>query len=105
MAAPQHIYRLRPTRLEMLTKGPTAEEDRIISEHFEYLVLGAERGDVLFFGRTQTRDERTFGLAVLSITDENAARKFMDNDPAVKKGVMSAELFPFKVSGGCWARA
>ncbi len=77
MAAPQHLYRLRPSRIEMLTSGPTPDEERIIGEHFEYLVLGAEHGEVLLFGRTQTRDERTFGIAVLGIGDETAARSFM----------------------------
>lgn len=104
MPAPQHLYRLRPVRLEMLTRNATPEEKRLIEEHVEYLVLGAKRGEVLFFGRTQIKDERTFGIVLLGIADESAARTFMENDPVIKHGVMTAELFPFRVAGGCWAR-
>ena len=40
----QFIYFLRPKRLEMLTKGPTAEEARVQMEHGNYLEGLAAQG-------------------------------------------------------------
>jgi uncharacterized protein len=37
------------------------------------------------------------GIAVFRAESENAARQIMNEDPAVKKGVMTATLYPFKV--------
>lgn len=101
----QYLYRLRPARPEMLTAGPTPDESRILADHVAYLAHAGERGDALLFGRTQTADEHTFGVVILAMPDEAAARAFMENDPAVKHGVMTAQLFPFKIAGGSWARA
>jgi uncharacterized protein YciI len=41
--------------------------------------------------------EKTFGIAIFQAADENAAREFMNADPAVMAGVMTAELHPFAV--------
>jgi uncharacterized protein YciI len=49
-------------------------------------------------GRTQTTDEQTRGYVVLQAPDEKSARDLMLGDPAVEEGVMTAELFPFKVA-------
>ena len=37
------------------------------------------------------------GLAVFRAESEDAARQIMNDDPAVKKGVMKAMLYPFRV--------
>jgi uncharacterized protein YciI len=41
--------------------------------------------------------DKTFGIAIFEANDEAAARKFMEADPAVAAGVMTAELHPFAV--------
>lgn len=95
----QYLYRIQPTRLEMVTNGPTDEEASILSEHFNYLQSLTKQGVVLVFGRTQNNDLSTFGITIFRADSENAARSIMNNDPAVKKGLMRAELFPYKVAG------
>jgi len=95
----QYIYVIRPARLEMLTKGASEAEASIVSEHFNYLSALAKEGTVLVFGRTQNRDALTFGLCIFRAESEEAARAVMNNDPAVKNGVMLAELFPYEVAG------
>jgi uncharacterized protein len=35
---------------------------------------------------------------VFHAANEAAAREIMNQDPAVRKGVMNAELFPFKIA-------
>ena len=94
----QWIYVLKLTRLEMLTEGSTPEEEEIVSRHFAYLSDLTEKGVMILMGRTQNNDESTFGIAIFEAEDEAAARAIMENDPAVKNGVMSATLYPYRVA-------
>jgi len=95
---PQFAYRLRPARPDMLAVGPTPDEERVVGEHFAYLQDLTRRGVVKLAGRTLTTGPETFGICVLEAADEKAARAFMAGDPAVKQGVMTAELFPFRIA-------
>ena len=47
--------------------------------------------------RIQPGQEK-FGIAIFEAPDEDAARKFMQEDPAVAGGLMTAELHPFAVA-------
>jgi uncharacterized protein len=94
----QFIYFLRPKRLEMLTKGPTAEESRVQAEHGNYLQGLAARGVVMLAGRTSNNDETTVGIVILNALDHAAAQQIMERDPFVKSGLMNATLFPFRVA-------
>ena len=94
----QFIYFLRPKRLEMLTKGPTAEEARILTEHGNYLEGLAARGVVMLAGRTTNNDETTVGIVILNAVDETAAREIMERDPFVKSNLMNVTLFPFRIA-------
>jgi uncharacterized protein YciI len=82
----------------MLTQGPTQEEERIVDEHFNYLVELAERGVVILAGRTLNNDETTFGIVIFRASSEASAQEMVNGDPAVRAGVMRAELFPFSVA-------
>ena len=55
---------------------------------------------MLMVGRTQTTTPDTIGLAVFLAKDEAEARSIMQSDPAVKEGVMRAELFPYRIALG-----
>jgi len=94
----QFIYFLRPKRLEMLTKGPTAEEARVQTEHGNYLAGLTARGVVMLAGRTTNNDETTVGIVIVNAPDEAAAQEVMQNDPFVKSSLMSAAFFPFRVA-------
>ena len=93
----EFIFVIRPTRVEMLTKGPTEHEISIIGEHFDYLKALTEQGVMALVGRTLNDDAETFGIAVFRAASEEDARRIMLNDPAVRHGVMSATLYPFKI--------
>ncbi len=98
---PTYLYRIQPTRTEMLTDGGTKEENATIQAHFEYLQALHQAGVASFVGRTLTTDADTFGLVVFDAADETIAQSIMEKDPAVKTGVMQATLFPFRtVFGG-----
>lgn len=49
-------------------------------------------------GRTLNADETAFGIVVFRADSETSARQIMHDDPAVKLGVMHAELFPYRVA-------
>ena len=94
----QFVYLLKPTRLGMLTEGPTPEEQATVGRHFKYLEDLTEKGVMILMGRTQNNDESTFGIAIFEVEDESAAREIMEADPAVAGGVMRATLYPYKIA-------
>ena len=94
----EFLYRIQPTRLDMLTDGGTDEENRIVGEHFAYLQSLLKDGTLVLAGRTLNTDASSFGIAIFRAEDEAAAQAIIDNDPAVKNGVMRAELFPYRVA-------
>ena len=82
----------------MVTNGPTPEEAETVSRHFAYLSDLTEKGVMILVGRTQNKDESTFGIAIFEAENESVARTIMESDPAVAGGVMSATLYPYKVA-------
>jgi uncharacterized protein len=94
----QFLYRIQPTRPEMLTEGPREEEAALVSKHFAYLQELAKVGSVMLAGRTQNDDPSSFGIVIFRAESEAAALKIFHDDPAVAGGVFKGELFPFKVA-------
>ncbi len=90
------IYVLSATRLEMLTVGPTPEEQAVVSEHAEHLLRLAEEGTVVHFGRTANNDERTLGIVIFDAADVGSAERILQSDPVIRAGVMRADLFPYR---------
>ncbi len=86
---------LKPARPGMPEK-PTEQEDAIVTEHFAYLRQALANGKLVLAGRST--DKNTIGLVIFDAPDEAAARAFMEFDPAVRRGVMLAELKPFRVA-------
>lgn len=94
----QYIYRIQPTRPGMLTAGPTQDEARIVDEHFAYLKSLAEAGRLFMAGRTLNDDGSTFGIALFVAGSAAEAAAVLNDDPAVRHGVMRGEVFPFRVA-------
>jgi len=93
----QFLYKLQLVRGDMLETGPTPEEQAAVGEHFVYLQDLTAKGVMILVGRTLTVDKNSMGLAIFQAESEEAARQIMNGDPAVRKGIMTATLFPFKV--------
>ena len=91
---PEYIYLIHPIRHGFFDV-PTAEEDVVMEEHFQYLQKASKEGTVMLAGPCT---DETFGLVVFRAENEQAARSFMSNDPFVKANVMIAELHPFRAS-------
>lgn len=82
----------------MVTDGPTPQEAAIVSDHFDRLERLAREGVVLLAGRTQDADETTFGIVIFRAADEAQARSIMQDDPAIRSGVMLGELHPYRIA-------
>ena len=93
-----YLYKIQPTRLEMLAKGPTQKEAEIVSQHFAYLRDLTEKGVVILAGRTLNTDESSFGIVIFKADSQAAAQAIVDDDPAVKNRVMRAELYPYRIA-------
>jgi uncharacterized protein YciI len=93
-----YLYRIQPARPAMLSEGPTEAEAAIVAQHFGYLKDLAEQGVVVLAGRTLNTDPSSFGIIILRADTEATARGIMEDDPAVRQGVMRAELFPYRIA-------
>ena len=82
----------------MLLEGPTVEEEKILEGHTSYLKELTEQGVVILAGRTQAANEKAFGIVIFRTDSKETAQRIMAEDPAVKQGVMHAELYPYKVA-------
>ena len=94
----QYLYTLRPTRSQMLVDGPTHSEEKIVSDHFSYLKDLNDRGVVIVAGRTLNTDDSSLVIVIFQTESAEAAQALMRSDPAVKNGVMRAELFPYWIA-------
>jgi len=90
----QFVYVLIPHKNDFVNTM-TEEESAIMHEHFYYLKDLLEKNILILAGPVTTGD---FGLAVIETNSEEEARTIMENDPAVKKNVMSVKLYPYRVS-------
>ena len=91
----QWIYFLYAPR-EDFAATMTAKERRVWGLHFERLKRLLAEGTLIMAGPTLGRINT--GIAVFEATDEAAARRLMDEDPAILAGFATGELRGFQVS-------
>jgi uncharacterized protein YciI len=91
----QWIYFLYAPR-EDFAATMTAEERRVWGLHFERLKRLLAEGTLVMAG--PTLDRINTGIVVFEATDEAAARRLMDEDPAILAGFATGELRGFQVS-------
>jgi uncharacterized protein len=95
---PEFLYKLQlPERLQN-ERNWTDKDHEAIAEHFSYLQNALKEGKLIIAGRTDEPFDRTLGIAVFYAADEKEARMFVENDPAVVKGVMKATVHPFRLA-------
>jgi uncharacterized protein YciI len=75
-----------------------AQDKDALHRHFVRFQDAIKSGQLILAGRTSEPGEKTFGIAIFQAKDEATARKFMEEDPAVAGGLMTAELHPFSVA-------
>ncbi len=78
-------------------KAWTEADKQAVGRHFNRFQEAIKNGQLILAGRTMEPGDKTFGIAIFTAADEAAARKFMEEDPAVVAGIMTADLHPFAV--------
>jgi uncharacterized protein YciI len=80
----------RPTIIEDITES----EQEIVNHHFALLEEAHRQGTVALVGRC---DDTPLGIAILQVNSRQEAQAILDNDPAVRAGLMRGKLYPFTV--------
>ena len=77
----------------------TDATNKILSDHWDYLVKLHAEGKIKFVSRTNydIDNNANRGLAVYVADNEQQARDLMMNDPCILNGVMIGELHPLTV--------
>jgi uncharacterized protein len=94
----QFIYVLRLVPRLYDDKNWTKQDNAVLGRHFARFQEAVKSGQLILAGRTKEPGDKTFGIAIFEAPDEAAARAFMQADPAVSGGLMTAELHPFAVA-------
>ncbi len=89
------IYFIHAPR-ENFAATMTDEEKAVWGEHFQRLQRLHAEGVMILVG--PTLGPVNTGIAVFEAPDEDAARKIMEEDPAISSGIGRGELRPFVVS-------
>ena len=94
----EFIYVLRLVPRLYDDKNWTKEDNAVLERHFARFQEAIKSGQLILAGRTKEPGDRTFGIAIFRASDEAAARAFMEADPTVSAGLMTAELHSFAVA-------
>lgn len=94
----QYLYTLKLIPSLLDESNWTERENGIVEEHFERLKSLMAEGKLILAGRTLNVDPCGFGIVILEVESEKEARGLMKSDPAVREGIMTAELFPYRVA-------
>src|SRR3954451_21471730 len=89
------IYFIHPPRSNFAATM-TDQERAAWARHFERLQRMLADGVLVLAG--PTLGETNTGVAIIEAPDEAAARRIMDEDPAIAGGFAEGELRPFRVS-------
>lgn len=94
----QWLYVLRLTPRLHDDKAWTDADKKSVATHFARLKEAVTAGTVILAGRTNEAGDKTMGLVIFEAADEPAARAFMQGDPAIVGGIMTATLHPYSVA-------
>jgi uncharacterized protein YciI len=89
------IYFIHPPR-EDFAATMTDEERGVWGVHFERLQRLLAEGVLVLAG--PTLGPVNTGVAVIEAEDEGAARRLMEEDPAIASGMATGELRPFSIA-------
>ena len=88
------VLRLQPKYQD--DKNWTEADNQAVQRHFARLQQLQKDGKLILAGRTLVKE--SMGFVILEVESEAEARRVMDEDDAVKAGIMSAEVLPFQTA-------
>ena len=89
-----YVYVVKPPRATFVDDA-TEAETATVSRHFSYVEDLVASGIGVLVGRTEAGE---FGIVIFEAVDDGEAKEIADNDPAVKEGLFTVELFPFRIA-------
>lgn len=92
----EYIYKL--VLIERLNQDEnwTNEDNQIVDKHFNYLKELLNQNKLILAGRTTNEDK--FGIVIFEAESDESAQEIMNNDPAILNGIMTGELYPYRVA-------
>lgn len=94
----QYVYTLKLVPRLLDDTNWTSLEKIAVDQHLSSLKRLLEEGVLVLAGRTLDEDEKMFGIVIFEAETDEQAEHIMLNDPAVKAGIMVAELHPYRVA-------
>ena len=94
----QYLYVLRPVERLLVAEHWTEKEAAITGRHFARLEGMLAQGRLILAGKTEGLDESTFGIVIFEADSPEEAIEIMNSDPGVAEGIMTAQLFPYRVA-------
>jgi D-alanyl-D-alanine carboxypeptidase len=88
------VLRLNPKYQD--EKTWTEADNQAVQRHFAKLQQLQKDGKLVLAGRTLVKE--SMGVVILEVETEAEARRIMEEDDAVKAGIMSAEVLPFQTA-------
>jgi D-alanyl-D-alanine carboxypeptidase len=95
-AKKQFVIVLRLNEKYQDEKNWTEADNKAVGAHFAKLQKLQADGKLVLAGRTTV--PASMGVVIVEVETEAEARKVMEDDDAVKAGIMSAELLPFQTA-------
>lgn len=98
-AKKQFVYVLKLTPRLLDAKNWTEQDKQIVGRHFRRLQQLQKDGRLILAGKTlDDSDPSQFGVVIFEADSEEAARRQMEADDAVREKIMTAQLFPFRIA-------
>ncbi|HET6784463.1 MAG TPA: YciI family protein [Erysipelotrichaceae bacterium] len=94
----QYVYTLKLVPRLLDDANWTSLDKIAVDQHLSSLERLLEEGVLVLAGRTLDEDEKMFGIVIFETETDEQAEHIMLNDPAVKAGIMVAELHPYRVA-------
>lgn len=91
------VHGLNPSKSSRHADRLHPEENRIVEARFACLNAFVDRG-VLLAGGTLNSHATNFEIVLPAASSEAAALEMVNGDPAVRFGVVGAELFPYRIA-------
>lgn len=94
----QYLYLLRLEKTMTDPAAWTPEKNKIVQDHFVRLQKMLSDRTLILAGRTQVELDKTIGIVIYEADSFDEAKTIAENDPAVKAGIMTVEVFPYEVA-------
>jgi len=75
----------------------TKEDEMMIEKHFLRIKEDFELSKIIHVGKTLIENHQGFGLVIFRCENEEEAIEYINEDPAIKEGIMSGSCLEYKV--------